>query len=444
MENLSRELPNTSGATVRACKNCDGTGWQPGDPDVCSNIECAECGATVRADTDVLGESPLLIVEALNTMPSRISFINWAKNRGLDVSEVPDNWNDRRFKSDSIETAWIGWFNALNEINPVDHNIVALSGGAAVRGEPVAGTAEQLVARIYDAIGHAESNDHRLEAQFGQRKGPPAVRSDDLRAHIKGWQSDGVAASVSARAADAPSEPSLRYTEPTEIVAYLHQVISGDGEPDQALSFAPDNFPLRDAPGFRFRSLSHRPLCFADVDHSSKPIDKSRAADALSKPSGENDLLEVARCLCSIAARRRELTNSQRANYPHVDEEGSPVLDAARAACLARGYTEEGLSVEGVAYPRATDALDSQPTDRIAELEAQLAECVALSQKWAQSAGFSDGQLYNAREVLRLALLANDMSNFMAQMPDGHWSHKARFILSQDSSQPTDGEVRNG
>lgn len=43
-----------------------------------------------------------------------------------------------------------------------------------------------------------------------------------------------------------------------EPVAWLHQVVCGDGESDQALSFAPDNFPLQDVLGYR--SLSHEPL----------------------------------------------------------------------------------------------------------------------------------------------------------------------------------------
>jgi hypothetical protein len=43
-----------------------------------------------------------------------------------------------------------------------------------------------------------------------------------------------------------------------EPVAYLHQVVCGDGEPDQALSFEPDNFPLSNVLGYR--SLSHVPL----------------------------------------------------------------------------------------------------------------------------------------------------------------------------------------
>lgn len=44
----------------------------------------------------------------------------------------------------------------------------------------------------------------------------------------------------------------------TAPVAYLHQVVSGDGEPDEALSFAPDNFPLYGTLGYW--SVSHEPL----------------------------------------------------------------------------------------------------------------------------------------------------------------------------------------
>lgn len=43
-----------------------------------------------------------------------------------------------------------------------------------------------------------------------------------------------------------------------EPVAWLHQVTTGDGEPDQALSFAADSFPLEGVVGYR--SLSSVPL----------------------------------------------------------------------------------------------------------------------------------------------------------------------------------------
>ena len=68
-----------------------------------------------------------------------------------------------------------------------------------------------------------------------------------------------------------------------EPVAFLHQVVCGDGEPDQALSFAPDNFPLAGVLGYR--SLSHEPLYTAppaptmDVDAiSDEAIERAERA----------------------------------------------------------------------------------------------------------------------------------------------------------------------
>lgn len=43
-----------------------------------------------------------------------------------------------------------------------------------------------------------------------------------------------------------------------EPVAWLHDVVATDGEPDHALSFAPDNFPLQGVGGFR--SIGCQPL----------------------------------------------------------------------------------------------------------------------------------------------------------------------------------------
>ena len=41
-------------------------------------------------------------------------------------------------------------------------------------------------------------------------------------------------------------------------VAYRHDVVCGDGEPDTALSFNSDDFPLKNVYGFR--SLGSKPL----------------------------------------------------------------------------------------------------------------------------------------------------------------------------------------
>lgn len=62
---------------------------------------------------------------------------------------------------------------------------------------------------------------------------------------------------ISAASQAAPAAPKQVQAP----VAYLHQVVCGDGEPDQALSFEPDNFPLAGTLGYR--SISHQPLYLA-------------------------------------------------------------------------------------------------------------------------------------------------------------------------------------
>lgn len=80
-------------------------------------------------------------------------------------------------------------------------------------------------------------------------------------------------------------------------------------------------------------------------------IERLAASAAGQAAPADDDLLDVARTLCSIAARRAELSDEKRKHYPHADEEGSPLLTAARAACVARGYTQDGLAINGVNYP---------------------------------------------------------------------------------------------
>lgn len=79
-------------------------------------------------------------------------------------------------------------------------------------------------------------------------------------------------------------EAKMRSASP--VTAWLHQVVGEDGEPDQALSFAPDNFPLQGVVGYR--SLSHAPLYLhpaviskpTDVALNVRHIDCHKAADA--------------------------------------------------------------------------------------------------------------------------------------------------------------------
>lgn len=59
-------------------------------------------------------------------------------------------------------------------------------------------------------------------------------------------------------------------------VAWLHDVVQDDGEPDQALSFAPDSFPMEGVGGFR--SIRARPLIFGDTHPQAAPVHEFLAA----------------------------------------------------------------------------------------------------------------------------------------------------------------------
>lgn len=95
-------------------------------------------------------------------------------------------------------------------------------------------------------------------------------------------------------------------------VAYLHQVIQGDGEPDQALSFESDSSPLSEALGFR--SIACEPLY------------KSQAA--AQDVAGLVEALEGVVKRCSRA--------SGGSGYVGVDGQYLKVIDAALAAHRAQ------------------------------------------------------------------------------------------------------------
>ena len=111
---------------------------------------------------------------------------------------------------------------------------------------------EALRARMADALiaaglAYRSQFDGHLCAG---RLGDSEIDSDDL---------DRMASSLSAPASGTAGEA----------VAWLHTIQQGGGEHDQALSFAPDNFPLGDELGFR--SLGVVPL-FAQPPSDTEPF----------------------------------------------------------------------------------------------------------------------------------------------------------------------------
>lgn len=61
-----------------------------------------------------------------------------------------------------------------------------------------------------------------------------------------------------------------------EPVAWLHDVVATDGEPDHALSFAPDNFPLQGVGGFL--SIGCQPLYTQAAIDAAVAVERERCA----------------------------------------------------------------------------------------------------------------------------------------------------------------------
>lgn len=109
-----------------------------------------------------------------------------------------------------------------------------------------------------------------------------------------------------------------------EPVAYLHQVVCGDAEPDQALSFEADSFPLSEALGYR--SLSHAPLFTHAAPH---PVSgERRATDGWISPSERLPDVPAGDDLDVLVAVRRAhngkvyvFTTSYLNRYPVIDHD---------------------------------------------------------------------------------------------------------------------------
>jgi hypothetical protein len=64
-----------------------------------------------------------------------------------------------------------------------------------------------------------------------------------------------------------------------EPVAWLHDVVQDDGEPDQALSFFSDSFPLENVGGFR--SVGCKPLYTAPPAAQGEPSQSPRSVEEI-------------------------------------------------------------------------------------------------------------------------------------------------------------------
>lgn len=81
------------------------------------------------------------------------------------------------------------------------------------------------------------------------------------------------------------------------------------------------------------------------------------AAPAPAVPDAqESDLLDIVRTVCSMAAHLRDMDDEKRKHYPSPLSEFSPLLIAAREACLKRGFTADGLALASAPSSPALDA----------------------------------------------------------------------------------------
>jgi hypothetical protein len=175
-------------------------------------------------------------------------------------------------------------------------------------------------------------------------------------------------------------------------VAYLHQVVAGDGEPDQALSFAPDNFPLANTLGYR--SVGYRPLFdhpatpqHSVTEHASINIDKLR------------DLAEAYR-YAPLVHKTGERS--------HTDV----VLDAlAEFVVAARPVAANLLNADELAALRRFDecAQDGEGWDVPKEMMQRLAEIGVVRRK--------SGNFYEATDFGQ-AVLAQSLASTAATQPE--------------------------
>jgi hypothetical protein len=141
-----------------------------------------------------------------------------------------------------------------------------------------------------------------------------------------------------------------------------------------------DERPAFEAWGNNFFNYGFYPGSFliAEYEHEETQMAwegwQARAIIAATRPAApvqpETDLLDIVRTFVCIADRMAELTDAQREHYPSPAAEGSPLMYAARQACVERGFTAGGLSVDGAesalptqAAPEAWQPIKTAPRD---------------------------------------------------------------------------------
>lgn len=166
-------------------------------------------------------------------------------------------------------------------------------------------------------------------------------------------------------------------------VAYLHQVVCGDGEPDQALSFEPDNFPLSGVLGYR--SLSHEPLFRAEP---SNELERLRAAlwqcftDAGGDTDGKTDAAGIS--TDDLISTTTDCVKDLRLGYDEMLDESSEAdrlrarvakLESARGEPVAWMNPYGGtlqVRITGLEYEKYTIPLYTAPPAQAVDVDAAI------------------------------------------------------------------------
>ena len=186
-------------------------------------------------------------------------------------------------------------------------------------------------------------------------------------------------------------------------VAYLHQVVCGDGEPDQALSFEPDNFPLSGVLGYR--SLSHEPLFRAEP---SNELERLRAAlwqcftDAGGDTDGKTDAAGIS--TDDLISTTTDCVKDLRLGYDEMLDESSEAdrlrarvakLESARGEPVAWMNPYGGtlqVRITGLEYEKYTIPLYTAPPAQAVDVDAISDEAIeqGCEAMWAHSYRIAD------------------------------------------------------
>lgn len=293
---------------------------------------------------------PLAKIVADDLMPKRAAFIQWANDRALDTTEDVDAWGQRKFAQPHVESMWFGWFNFPAVTTTGLLELRDLLARAAQAGEAI-----NLSAAAAGALHIAMTTPPMESLEFSPS---PALCSLDeamasgelqqlkveakaLAAGGTNWSMDVGCMFVLAmieRIEAGADQPPAGYIDRKDLVKLGNCRVTLHAQADKV-----DPVPLFRAPPAamlqEFLSIIHdRNL---DVGDRLQRI-ASRISFYCKVPVMEEDPLDIVRTLLCAVDR---VVASASPNEPSPIANDSPLMLAARRACVERGFTAGGLAI---------------------------------------------------------------------------------------------------